>query len=85
MTKEEIIAAIAEAVREETDEPDIEIGPETTSDTVPGWDSLAHVRIVMNVGVRVGTEIDISDTYTAANVDEFADVVARALKAKGKG
>lgn len=79
MTHAEIIAAIADAVREETDEETIEIGPDTTADQVPGWDSLAHVRIVLNVGLRVGAKIDISDTYTAANVGELADVVERAL------
>lgn len=78
MTHEEIITAIAEAVREETDEPSLEIGPGTTAAQVPGWDSLAHVRIIMNVGVRVGVNIDISTTYLAANVGELATIVERA-------
>ena len=79
MTHADIVATIADAVREETDEEDAEIGPETTADQVPGWDSLAHVRIVLNVCVRLGTKIDISDTYTAANVGELATVIGKTL------
>ena len=85
MTHAEIIAAIADAVHEETDDESIEIGPDTTADQVPGWDSLAHVRIVLNVGLRVGTDIDISETYTAANVDQLASAVERALATKKVG
>ncbi|QAY95553.1 hypothetical protein CWB41_07225 [Methylovirgula ligni] len=79
MTRDEIIAVIADAVREETDEPGLDIGPRTTALEVPGWDSLAHVRIILNVGVRLHANIDISKTYLAANVGDLADIVQREI------
>jgi acyl carrier protein len=73
--------AMQEAVREETGDPAVEVSPGMTADDIPGWDSLAHVRIVMNLEARTGAEIEISDTYKAATVDDLCRIVLRSLAA----
>jgi acyl carrier protein len=71
--------AMVEAVREETGNPDAIVNPGMTADDIPGWDSLAHVRIVMNLEARTGAEIEISDTYKAATVDDLCAIVLRRI------
>lgn len=71
--------ALVEAIREETDNPGARIDPSMSANDVPGWDSLAHVRIVMNIEARTGLEIEISDTYKAATIDELHQVIVKRL------
>ncbi len=80
MDSDAIWQALVEAVREETGNPNAVITTGMTADDIAGWDSLAHVRIVMNMEARTGAEIDISDTYKAATVDELCAIVRRNIK-----
>ena len=76
-----IFDQVVAAIREETGEMEAEITPLTTADDVPGWDSLAHVRIVLNVNERLGAKIEFKSTYSAANVGELIVVFERAIRA----
>ena len=71
--------ALVDAVREETENPSLTLRPDMAANDVPGWDSLAHARIVMNLEARTGAEIEISDTYKAANLAALCDVALAAL------
>jgi acyl carrier protein len=77
MTRETIRDAVFAAIREEVDEPDLALAETMSAGDVAGWDSLAHVRIVLNIGLRVGQEIDISGTYEAGTIGELIDTVGR--------
>ncbi len=79
MTRDDVRDAVIEAIREEVDDPDVAISGETTAADVPGWDSLAHVRIVFNIGIRLDHDIDPSATYEAATVDELVDAIYATL------
>ena len=81
MDRDGVWAAMVIAVREETDSPDAVVEPAMTANDIPGWDSLAHVRIVMNLEARTGTEIEMSDTYKAATVGDLCDIVMKNLDA----
>ncbi len=50
----------------------------TTAIEIPGWDSLAHVRIMMNLEARLGTEIDIDKTYRASSIGDLIDLIVSA-------
>jgi acyl carrier protein len=85
MAELDVFNEVVAAIRQETENDDIDIDDETTAGQIPGWDSLAHVRIVLNIEVRLDTPIDISDTYSAANVGELVELVRFRIKAKGGG
>jgi acyl carrier protein len=74
-----IFGLVAEAIHEETGSP-AEITEQTASSDVPGWDSLAHVRIVLSIGIKLDREIPIDDTYKAANVGELTDIAVRTAR-----
>lgn len=80
MDRDGVWEAMVVAVREETDNPAAVVEPAMTANDIPGWDSLAHVRIVMNLEARTGAEIEMSDTYKAATVGDLCDLVVRNLK-----
>ena len=81
MDQDDVWRELVAAIREEIGDPGVAVTPSMTANDIPGWDSLAHVRIVMNVEDRTDGVIEISDTYKAATVGDLRDIV---LKAAGK-
>lgn len=67
---------IRAAISEETGAPADSIKAETAATDVPGWDSLAHVRIMLNVEARAGQPVDIDASYTVATVGELVELLA---------
>jgi acyl carrier protein len=49
MTEVEVLARLANIVRDVLDNDDVELSMETVPTDVEGWDSLAHVSIVVAV------------------------------------
>lgn len=74
--RSEVFRLVSEAIREETGSY-VDVTELTTGSDVPGWDSLAHVRIVLSLGIKLNCEIPIDDTYKAANVGELVDIASR--------
>ncbi len=73
----EVWDALVAAIREETSNPTAAVEPSMSADNILGWDSLAHVRIVMNAEDRTGAVIDMSDTYKAATVGALCDIIIK--------
>ena len=76
MTAQEWMNHVTAAVAEETGAPADSITADTTASDVPGWDSLAHVRIMLNIEARAGEPVDIDASYTVATVGELVDLLA---------
>lgn len=83
MTDDELFDAIVDAVREETEQHELVLRRNMTADQVEGWDSLAHVRIMLNIEVRTGAPIEISDTYRAATIGDLIPILRKALAKTG--
>jgi acyl carrier protein len=81
MSNEEIWLAIVAAIGEETDNPMLAISPEMTALDVPGWDSLAHARILLNIDIRLGVTVDIEASYRVATLGGLISIVKRSLPA----
>jgi acyl carrier protein len=79
MTDAEILATIRAVAFEEISAPAGMIVPAVSAAMVPGWDSLAHVRIIMNLEHRLGVVLDIDATYAAAEIEGLIAVVRAAL------
>jgi acyl carrier protein len=78
MTRNDVWSALVAAIREELDRPDLVIEPGMTADDIPGWDSLAHVRIVLNAEDRTSATVDMKATYGAADVDQLCELLLQA-------
>ncbi len=79
MTDEEIWTAIVAAIKTETDNPILEVTPEMTMSEVPGWDSLAHVRIFLNIDANLGTSVDVKQTFAATTILGLIPIIRAAL------
>ena len=77
MTDQTIIEKITEIVRDELEDDSIVLTPETQAKEVPGWDSLAHVRIVIGVETAFGLRFDTNEITGLGNVGDLVALVER--------
>jgi acyl carrier protein len=54
----------------------VELRRETTAADVKGWDSIAHVMLVLASEREFGVRFESSEIANAANVGEFAELLA---------
>lgn len=75
----EILARLSEIAGEHFDLPGIVLTPETTATDVPGWDSLAHIQLLMMVENSFGVRFKASEVSSFANVGQLADRIRSRL------
>ncbi len=70
------LADLQAAAREVIGDEDIELSPEMTANDVPGWDSLNHTLICVELGLRLGRRVEPQEMAAlpdfAAMVDHLA-------------
>ena len=81
MTEQEILAALTQVFRDVFDDDDITLSAETTAEDIPGWDSQAHVNLVVAAETRFGIRFRTAELESLHNVGDFVQLIA----AKRKG
>lgn len=78
MESQEILRVLTEALCEVLGKPALELTMTTRQDDVEGWDSLAHIQLVLALGKRFGV------TFTTKDVMDWTDVgsIVRCLEGK---
>jgi acyl carrier protein len=77
MTKDEIYGDLTEVMRDVFDDDTISISSETTAQDVPGWDSQAHVMLIVAAEQRFGVRFRTAEFETLHNVGDFVDLIMR--------
>lgn len=68
---DDILDIVKAVVAEETGNSPDSILPTMTASDVPGWDSLAHARIILEIGARLNIMIVIEKTYRVATIGDL--------------
>ena len=78
MASREILRVLSEVLSEVLGRPALELTMTTRQDDVEGWDSLAHIQLVLALGKRFGV------TFTTKDVMDWTDVgsIVRCLEGK---
>jgi acyl carrier protein len=71
----DILDRIQDVVREELEDDGIVLTPDTKASDVDGWDSLAHVRIVIAIESEFGLRFDTGDITSLKTVGDLARLV----------
>jgi acyl carrier protein len=64
------------------DDPDLRIGPSSNASTVPGWDSLAHIRLVTAIEQQFKIRFALGELEQLKNVGEMMELMERKIQAK---
>ena len=79
MTEDEIYAGLNEVFRKQFKDDTISVKEGTTADDVGGWDSLAHVRLILSVEKRFGVKFKTSEVADFKNAGDLVKMVQRKL------
>ena len=75
----ERLERIQKVMREVLDLPDLVIGPKTAAPDVPGWDSVAHLGLIVAMEREFGIRFDLGDLRSLKNVGDWDDLIGRKL------
>jgi acyl carrier protein len=78
MKDAELLERIRAVIRDELDDNSLVVGRATLASDLPGWDSLAHVRIVVGVERALGVRFLMSDIGNLQRVGDLVDLARRA-------
>ena len=79
LTDDEILSRITDVVRDQLDDDEITLTPATEANSVDGWDSLAHVRIMIAVEEEFGVRFQTSEITSLKNVGGLVALVRSKL------
>lgn len=72
-----IFKALNEVFRDEFPSQEIALTPATTAADVRGWDSMAHVRLILAIEERFGIEFSNAELAMLSDVGKMVDGIAQ--------
>jgi acyl carrier protein len=85
MSPSEIYSALTEVFQEVFDDDSITLSADTTADDIEGWDSQAHVNLVVAAETRFGVRFRTAELETLHNVGDFVALIAAKQGRSGHG
>jgi acyl carrier protein len=84
MNRDEVFNRMQDVFRDVFDDDSIVLRPQTTSADVPGWDSLAQIKIIISCEQALGVRLKPREINALENVDEMVDHLMGALRTSGR-
>ncbi|HDZ55499.1 MAG TPA: acyl carrier protein [Pseudomonas xinjiangensis] len=79
MNEQEVLTALNPIFQDMFDDDDIELTPDTTAKDIEGWDSLAHVSLIVAAEQRFGVKFRTAELDSLHNVGHFAQLISKKL------
>ena len=73
----DLLPEIASIIRDVLEQPQLALQPETKAASVRGWDSIAHVQIIMTIEEQFGLEFLVEEVTAFETLRQLAQLVAR--------
>jgi acyl carrier protein len=80
MDTSEIIQELQPIFADILDSPDVRLTPESNGHNVEGWDSLAHISLVLAIETRYKVKFALGELQDLKNVGEMAELIQRKLR-----
>ena len=77
MDSSAIINDLQPIFRDILDQPNLSLQPHNNATNVEGWDSLAHVNLIVAVEKRYGIKFALAELQDLKNVGEMAELIHR--------
>ena len=78
----DVFATMSGVFRRVFDDDAIVLADATTAQDIPGWDSLTHINLIIEIEEGFGLTFTVDDIATLKNVGEMVAMVERKLAAK---
>jgi acyl carrier protein len=77
MTEEDIFPQLTEVFQEVFDDDDLVLTAETTAEDVDGWDSQAHVNLIVAAEMKFGVRFRAAELDSLHNVGDFVKLISQ--------
>ncbi len=77
MNKDDILLRIQAILRDVLDLDDLTVSPSTTAPEVEGWDSLAHINIIVAMEKDFGLKFALGELEDLKNVGDMIALVRK--------
>ena len=81
MTEPEMYEILNQIFRQVLEDDTVTVTPKTTAQDVDGWDSMAHIFIVVELEKRFGVKFHAAEMEELKNVGELSALVQQKLAA----
>jgi acyl carrier protein len=71
----EILSVLTDIFRSVFEDPDLELTLETTSDDLPGWDSMNHITIVVEAEYRFDIQFRTAEIEDLTRISELVRLI----------
>jgi len=79
---DKLVADLQEVFRRVFDEDELEINEATSAANVGGWDSMAHISLIVAIEKRFGVRFTASDLASLAGAGQNVGTLVKLLRAK---
>lgn len=79
MNREEIIYQISIAVSDVLDLENLELTENSTAESVEGWDSLAHINIIIAIEQDFGIKFTLEEIGEFENIKKIVDSIEQKI------
>lgn len=79
MPKPEIYNQLNKVFRDLFDDESIELTPQTSADDIEGWDSLAHINLIVAIESKFKIKFKTAEIESLRNVGHLVDVIAHKI------
>ncbi len=77
MTNNEILSKLNDLFRDILDQPDLVLAPEATAKDVSGWDSVAHINIIVGIETLFKVKFRTAELDDVGNIGELVDLISK--------
>jgi acyl carrier protein len=75
VSEAEILERVRQVVADQVDDDELALSMDTIASNVDGWDSLAHVRIMIAIEEEFGVRFDMSEITSLTNVGDLVRLI----------
>ena len=79
MSADSIDARLTEVFHEVFDDDSIKLHREMTASDIEGWDSMAHLRLILSIERRFGVRLPSTKIGGLENVGDMMDLISSCL------
>ena len=80
MTESDILAGLTQIFHEVFDDDSIVLTPQTTAEDVPGWDSFAHINILVASEARFGIKFNTAEIEGLRDIGQLVHLIAKKVQ-----
>ena len=75
MNKEQILNDLYDLFHEFFDDPDLELTPESSPETIEDWDSLAHISLIVSIEKHFRVKFSMNQVNELKSLGKIAEAV----------